>query len=44
MAVDIEQILRARVAVADVRYPLDIATTDEEGREQDADERKAAAR
>ena len=43
MAVDIEQVRLPGVAVADVRQPLDVATADEERREQDAAERKAAA-
>ena len=43
MAVDVEQIQLARVAVADVRNPLDITTAEEEGPEEDAGERKAAA-
>jgi hypothetical protein len=43
MAVDVEKVLPARVAVADVRQPHDIATADEERPAQDAGERKAAA-
>ncbi len=39
MAVDIEQVLHARVAVADVRQPFDVATANEERPEQDARER-----
>ena len=43
MAVDVEQVRSPRVAVADVRHSLDVATADEERPEQDAGERKPAA-
>lgn len=42
MTVEIEQILPARIAVADVGYSLDITATKEERPEQDAGQRKAA--
>ena len=43
MAVDIEQISLPRVAVADVRQPLDIVSMEEERPEEDAGEGNAAA-
>jgi hypothetical protein len=43
MAVEIEQILPARAAVADIAQSFDIATAEEERPEQDAGERKTAA-
>jgi hypothetical protein len=43
MAVDVEQVFPAGVAVADVRHSFDIAAAGEERPEQDAGKRKAAA-
>jgi hypothetical protein len=43
MAVDVEQVSFPRVAVADVRHPLDVVPADGKRREQDTGEGKAAA-
>ena len=43
MTVDIEKVLAARVAVADVRRPLDVPATEEKRHEQYPGEGEAAA-
>jgi len=43
MTIDIEQISFPRVAVADVRQPLDLATTEGKRPEQNTGPRQAAA-